>query len=346
MRHLDRTGRRQYDHMENDLEEGVPVRPTPLPHRPARHRAGYRLKHPGRLALLALACLLAGGLAWWGLGGLARGLAGLTASGAPAGAERVSAPAAVLKSPPAHVVWVLLIGTDGSEAGGGPAGAVLLARANRENQQVRLLCLPAETRVHLPGHGSTSLGAAYALGGPDLTRQAVESLLGEEVAYYVKAGAGGFGRLVDLLGGVRVAVDRPMQNAAAGIDLQPGVQLLNGERALQFLRFRHADSGDHDDPLKRCDRQQLFLRALAEQRLTVELLAGLPALLAEAAAAVETNIPAAEQLALAQVAFSARDWIESVTAPGEGLMAADGTWHYVLDREKLDRRLAAWANNE
>ncbi len=44
------------------------------------------------------------------------------------------------------------------------------------------------------------------------------------------------------------------------INFEPGVQTLNGERALQYARTRHAD-----DDYRRAERQQLVISALARK---------------------------------------------------------------------------------
>jgi LytR_cpsA_psr family/LytR cell envelope-related transcriptional attenuator len=78
----------------------------------------------------------------------------------------------------------------------------------------------------------------------------------------------GFKEVVDKLGGVWMDVDRRYYNRNTGaayddyanIDLQPGYQKLDGEQALDFVRFRHTDDDYH-----RVARQQEFVRAVKDQ---------------------------------------------------------------------------------
>jgi hypothetical protein len=78
----------------------------------------------------------------------------------------------------------------------------------------------------------------------------------------------GFKEVVDKLGGVWMDVDRRYYNKNTGsgyddyanINLRPGYQLLSGQQALDFVRFRHTD-----DDLHRNARQQEFVRAFREQ---------------------------------------------------------------------------------
>lgn len=72
----------------------------------------------------------------------------------------------------------------------------------------------------------------------------------------------GFSDLVDVIGGVEFNVPErmyypdPMQDLY--IDLQPGMQLLDGDKAEQLVRYRHYVEGD----LKRIQVQQEFMIAL------------------------------------------------------------------------------------
>ena len=77
----------------------------------------------------------------------------------------------------------------------------------------------------------------------------------------------GFKQLVAKVGGVWMDVDRRYfnDNTSGGeryatIDLQPGYQKLNGQKTLDFVRFRHIDND-----LYRNARQQMFVRAFKQQ---------------------------------------------------------------------------------
>ena len=71
----------------------------------------------------------------------------------------------------------------------------------------------------------------------------------------------------------------------ANIDLQPGYQRLNGEQALDFVRFRHTDSD-----LYRVARQQEFVRSFREQVAQNFSFSKVPALVN----AIASNIEVAE----------------------------------------------------
>src|SRR5581483_7918408 len=76
----------------------------------------------------------------------------------------------------------------------------------------------------------------------------------------------GFKLLVNKLHGIYMDVDHRYLNTVGGpggyakINLEPGYQRLDGQEALDFVRFRHTDSD-----LYRVARQQLFVQAMKEQ---------------------------------------------------------------------------------
>ena len=93
-------------------------------------------------------------------------------------------------------------------------------------------------------------------------------LTGVPINYLISVNFLGFIAVANKLGGVWMDVDRRYYNKNVGtvgtdyanIDLQPGYQLLNGSKALAFVRYRHTDSD-----LYRLARQQQFVSAMRER---------------------------------------------------------------------------------
>src|SRR5690554_3832837 len=130
-------------------------------------------------------------------------------------------------------------------------------------EKAGIFSVPRDSLVELAGFGTQRINMAYAYGGYPLTRETVENLLGLPVHRYVGVDFAAFKELVDLVGGVEIDVDKRMlytdKSAGLYIDLQPGRQRLDGEKALQYVRYRRDPLGD----ITRVRRQQLFLSALA-----------------------------------------------------------------------------------
>jgi LCP family protein required for cell wall assembly len=114
--------------------------------------------------------------------------------------------------------------------------------------------------------GLNKINAAYSFCGAAGSLATVKALTGLPINYLVTVDFRGFKKIVNILGGVWVDVDRRYFNNQGGpygyakINLQPGYQRLTGGAALDFVRFRHTDSD-----IYRVARQQLFVQAMKEQ---------------------------------------------------------------------------------
>lgn len=155
---------------------------------------------------------------------------------------------------------------------------ILLVRMDPRQEATAVLSIPRDLKVLIPGYGINKINAAYSLGGPDLTAKTIKSLFGEDfkINHIINVNFSGFRRVVDALGCIYSDVDRryyhsnvglPVSAHYAEIDIKPGYQELCGQRALDYVRFRHADSD-----LVRAARQQDFLRSAKDQLSTSSLI--------------------------------------------------------------------------
>ena len=184
-------------------------------------------------------------------------------------------------------VRILMIGEDDTakrnKDGNGLSDTLVVIAVDTETKDVRAISIPRDTRVEIPGHGTSKINAAHVYGGPILTKQTVQNLLGVNINYYVKTNTSGLRDLVDLVGGVYIVVDKNMRytdrrgGLYINLKASPEKQLLNGRQAEGFVRFRHDAFGDSgykiEDGQKvatgRIVRQQYFIRALANRMLSM-----------------------------------------------------------------------------
>jgi LCP family protein required for cell wall assembly len=155
----------------------------------------------------------------------------------------------------------------------GHSDTLMLLRADPENETVSLLSFPRDLLVEI--HGCRNRGPwvsrinnAYGECGSRAALETVRNLTGVPIHYLITVNFRGFTKIVANLGGVWMDVDRRYFNdnssgfeRYAAIDLKPGYQKLSGQKALDFVRYRHTDSD-----LYRLARQQLFVKAV-KQRL-------------------------------------------------------------------------------
>jgi LCP family protein required for cell wall assembly len=159
------------------------------------------------------------------------------------------------------------MGADKSDYKGSRSDTIMLVRADPGQNTLSLLSFPRDLQVPIYCSGDTvythdRINSAWAYcGGPQGTLDTVEHLTGLQINYLITLDFHGFKLLVNKLHGVYLQVDRryyiPPHTGTAQIDLQPGYQKLDGQQALNFVRYRHTDSD-----LYRLARQQLFLDAL------------------------------------------------------------------------------------
>jgi LCP family protein required for cell wall assembly len=179
---------------------------------------------------------------------------------------------------PGHATIALVIGYDqraGTEFSDvSRSDTVMMIRADPVTKSISLLSIPRDLGVPIycpkqaASYGTQKINQAYAICGSPGTVDTIKHLTSLPINYLITVNFHGFKEIVDKLGGIWMDVDRryyhvnngsPDQNYAS-INIQPGYQLLTGEQALDFVRYRHTDDDYH-----RIARQQEFVRALKQQ---------------------------------------------------------------------------------
>ena len=172
----------------------------------------------------------------------------------------------------------------------GHTDAMILVNLNTSNYKVSILSIPRDTLVEVPGYGWQKINSAYYLGGQDLAMETTRKFLGVPVDHFIVLNIKGLIRLVDLMGGIRVYVDKDMYYVddwgGLKIDLKQGWQTLNGEQAHGFIRFRHDPLGD----VRRVQRQQDFMKTVIRKLETPSMLARSPWVMAIAFENIKTDL--------------------------------------------------------
>lgn len=222
----------------------------------------------------------------------------------------------------------------------GRSDTILLVQIDPELKSVNVLSIPRDTQIEISNLGVTKINHANALGGPALAADVVsQTLNGIEIDRYVRVNTAAFRELVDLLGGVEVNVPYEMryvdQTQGLNIDLQPGLQVLTGDQAEQFARFRSDGYGD----IGRVQRQQQLLRALRDRITNPSVVAKIPQAIQLIQSHIDTNLTIEEILALANFATELeQDDFRMVMLPGRFSGADEYLASYwILDPEGRDQ---------
>lgn len=222
---------------------------------------------------------------------------------------------------------------------------IVVVQVDFVNQRIHALSIPRDTLVRIPRHGWGKINSAHVLGGPRLLVETVSQLLGNlQIDEVVIVSYKAFVEAVDALGGVTIEVEKRMRYhdnwGDLHIDLQPGVQHLNGKQALGYVRYRHSDSDFH-----RIERQQKFMRAVKERLKDPSVWMRAPQVLAAGLRHMRTTMEFEQLLALALFARQLSDeQIRTETLP---VRNGPGT-ALLVQREaatQLIRELGFWDND-
>ncbi len=200
----------------------------------------------------------------------------------------------------------------------GRTDTMLLVRVDPEAKAVNVMSIPRDTRVDIPSHGLDKINEANFEGGAELAAETVtHNFNNVRIDRYVRVSTTAFKEIVDLVGGIEVLVPKAMQyedkTQGLVIDLQPGLQNLNGDEAEQFARFRQDSYGD----IGRVQRQQILLKALRQQLTTPAVLPKLPQIIRVLQRRIDTNLSLEELLALAGFGLDIEpDDLHMVMLPG------------------------------
>ncbi len=192
---------------------------------------------------------------------------------------------------------VLIVGQDGIKPVRGDT--TMLLCVNTKAEEILLFSIPRDSRLEIPGVGYDKVNHAYARGGVILLKKTVEGALAMSIPYFVEVNYDGFEKVIDALGGVEIEVEKPLHYVDRAqnlyINIKAGKQVLNGKKALDYVRFRHDALGD----IGRIKRQQNFIKALLAKFDDPVLFSNALTIMEEIKGAVHTNILSEDLVQLA-----------------------------------------------
>jgi LCP family protein required for cell wall assembly len=236
---------------------------------------------------------------------------------------------------------VLVLGNDSSieriEAGMNfRTDVMMLVSVDLVNHDVDLISIPRDSYVRINGGSQrTKINAAFVYGGGankdgyQYAMDTVSWVFGDiTIDYYVGFGMQVVKDVVDAMGGIDFDVD--IDFTMNGRKTEKGFQHLDGQKALDYARYRGGGRGDID----RVDRQQRIIFAMFEQMKSRDQIKNIPAVYTAVMNQIDTNL---DFIQVAALAYWARDLtmdgIDRHTLDGYGLMISNISY-YVLDQDK------------
>lgn len=210
--------------------------------------------------------------------------------------------------------------------------------------KLAFMSIPRDTYVTNPYCIGHKLNAIYRGVNVEPLIKQIEDLIDVDIDYYLFFDNKIVREIVDVLGGVEINVpfrmkyDDPTQKLH--INLYPGVQVLDGDKAEQFIRFRHNNDmtvGYANGDIGRTKAQQDFIKAFIKEIISPENIVKIPEIIKTALKNTETNVTAREALRyVTDIPNLKLDSIYSVTAVGT-TPYIDGLSYFKMNQEETRR---------
>lgn len=155
---------------------------------------------------------------------------------------------------------------------------IIFASFCPDSKKVNLINIPRDTYIHRKGYNAAEqrkINSIYGDHGALGLKKAVSHILDNvPIHHVITLDYEGVEKIVDALGGVEVNVPfhmkykDPYDKPPLNIDIPPGDQVLNGKKALDFLRYRKGNNnrgGYADGDLGRIKAQQEFLKSFIDK---------------------------------------------------------------------------------
>jgi len=214
-------------------------------------RSSWRWVKRVLLGLLAIIIIAAVALGWFGF----KTLTGVS--------SRPFDPSALTADTDGRTNVLILGKGDPGHAGQELSDSIMVVSFNKRTKQVATISIPRDTEARIPGYGYRKINNANALGGSQLAAQTVSGMLDIPIDYTVVTNFSGLKQLVDGVGGIEVNVKEALvddeypcadnQWLSCGINIQPGLQHMDGVKALEYTRCRKGTCGND---FGRAERQQ------------------------------------------------------------------------------------------
>lgn len=251
------------------------------------------------------------------------------------GSASTAPPAAAPSLEQRELVYnIFLAATD---KGGSLSDTMMVMSYDIKNQTVGVISIPRDTLV---ARKSGNPRLVYGKGGLEQRMADVSDMLGIPIHYYIKVNLKGFISLIDYLEGVDINIpcnmdyDDPYQDLH--IHYKKGPAHLNGQQAMEVVRFRKNNDGSGYSDVGRTETQQQVLVALAKKVLSWNNITRVNGFVEIFNESVDTNLTLNDMLYFAKegINLDPSTAVETATLPGRGDGVYQGyNYCYELDPE-------------
>ena len=204
-----------------------------------------------------------------------------------------------------------------------------------------ILSIPRDSRVKVDGRKhKTKINHAHKYGGIELAVSTVKNTFHIPIHHYIRVNYDALIKTVDDMGGVEINILQNMDyddNASnLHIHFKPGIQTLNGQQSMEFIRYRH---GYANKDLGRIEAQQYFLDSFLRKLLSAQSITKIHKYLETLYQYVDTDMSKKEIISLAAtiIKINPND-IPKKTVPGNA-KTINGISYYIIDEEETQNIL-------
>lgn len=227
---------------------------------------------------------------------------------------------------------ILLLGEDESER---LTDVLMIVSCDTKSKTINILQIPRDTYAEYTSSSYRKINAARdVLGGGNYLADFLTAHLGISIDGYISVDLDVIAEAVDVLGGVEIDVPMnmtykdPYQNL--NIEIKKGKQLLDGEKAKQFVRYRE---GYVRGDLGRLDAQKLFVSAFFNRLSQKNDVFTAIQLVSKVFPKTDSNIPLIECVEIiSKIGIPDVSDIKFMTLPGGDIQGSSGAWYYVMNR--------------
>ncbi len=219
---------------------------------------------------------------------------------------------------------------------------IMLVSWNMDTNKIDIISVPRDTYYERKGYSSPAqkkINAAYGAEGIIGTANSVSDVLyGIPINYYAVVDYDSVRTIVDGIGGVPVNVEKamkyddPTDTPPLHINIPAGEQVLDGDHAVQYLRYRKGNHGGGyaEGDIGRVKAQQEFVKSAFKQALDHGLIDSVKLITKN----VESDITvgAATKFALKAVGLDS-DAISTYTLPGVGQYIGNVSY-FIQDKDE------------
>jgi LCP family protein required for cell wall assembly len=226
---------------------------------------------------------------------------------------------------------VLLLGVDERPGDRGRSDTMIVMSLNPNTNSMKMLSIPRDTYVNIPGYGMDKINHAYAFGGVDLSVETVESNFDIPIHIYARVNMEGFKQGIDAIGGV--TVNNTQSFSQGGSTFAEGPIHLNGEQALDYIRMRKQDPrGD----MGRNERQRAVITAAIDRAASFSSITKFGEIMDILGGNVQTNLDMDKIQTLFTGYLGTRHNIDTLEIQGSG-STIDGIWYYMVSDSEINR---------